>query len=185
MKTKNKTSAFFFAVSFALVPSCLIMLMSFGKKQQEERELPAIVQNQVTENIPAIAPVDFGKVTKVVLYGEVIDPETNKTKNHTGIDFQLSAGSDVVATADGVVASQSYGEKPGNFVVIRHNPTFSTRYYHFSKTLVKAGDRVTKGQVIGLVGNTGLSTISHLHYEVLKNNTPVDPKGYLPVLPGS
>jgi murein DD-endopeptidase MepM/ murein hydrolase activator NlpD len=63
--------------------------------------------------------------------------------------------------------------------VIKHNETFTTTYSHLKEMSVKTGDQVQKGQAIGSVGNTGLSTKSHLHYEVLKNEQPVDPKPYL------
>lgn len=174
MITKTKKSAYLF------VPVCALILMSFGFHQngQPKNDLTA-------QDIPDTAPVDFARVTKVVLFGDITDPATNKARKHTGIDFQLSAGSNVVATADGVVVASKYADKPGNFVLIKHNETFSTRYYHLDASLVKAGERVRKGQVIGLVGSTGvLSTTPHLHYEVLKDDKAVDPKDYLPELPG-
>ena len=82
--------------------------------------------------------------------------------------------------ADGVVTAQTYADRPGNFVRIQHSDSYSTRYYHLETALVKVGEKV-----IGLVGSTGTSsTAPHLHYEVLKNDEPVDPKRYLPKLPG-
>jgi len=185
MMTKKKTSYYMMVVYLLMVPACAIMLMSFGKKQNALTPDIGHGQSITTRNTPDIAPVDFTKVKKVVLYGDIMNPRTNEMRNHTGIDFQLSAGSDVVATADGVVMAQAYGDKPGNFVRIKHNETYSTRYYHLETALVKVGDKVTKGQVIGLVGNTGLSSVTpHLHYEILKNDATVDPRGYLPELPG-
>ena len=183
MMAKTKTSSWRLVFYLLMVPVTVLMLMSFGRKQNEV--LPEVTQvSRIDgENIPDISPVDLTKVTQVLLYGEILDPRTNKLRNHTGIDFALSKGSDVVATADGVVIVQAYGEKRGNHVIIRHNEIFSTRYFHFERALVKRGDRVKKGQVIGLVGNTGLSTTPHLHYEVLKNYARVDPKEYLPPLP--
>jgi murein DD-endopeptidase MepM/ murein hydrolase activator NlpD len=186
MMTKTKTSSCKFLVYLLMVPVCAIMLMSFGKKQNEvQPEIAHVAQNRATQDTPDIAPVDLTKVTKVVLFGEMMDHRTNKLRNHSGIDFALSEGSEVVATADGVVIAQAYGDKPGNFVRIKHNETYSTRYYHLETALVKKGDTIRKGQVIGLVGSTGsLSTAPHLHYEILKNGGTVDPKDYLPRLPG-
>lgn len=183
--TKAKTSPIMVLVHLLMVPACAIMLMSFVKKQIEiQPGLANAAQEAAPQDIPDIAPVDLTEVTKVVLYGERMDRRINKPRNHTGIDFELSKGSNVVATADGIVIVQTYGDKPGNFVSIKHNETYSTRYYHLETALVKRGDRVSKGQVIGLVGSTGLySTAPHLHYEVLKNDAPIDPKDFLPRLP--
>lgn len=185
MATKAKTSLYIFFLYVPMVPVCAIMLMSFGKEPDKIQSASAQVkQDAARQDTPDIAPVDLTRVSKVVLYGERMDGRTNKPRNHTGIDFELTKGSDVVATADGVVIVQMYGDKPGNFVSIKHNETYSTRYYHLETALVKRGDRVSKGQVIGLVGSTGLySTAPHLHYEVLKNDTPIDPKDFLPRLP--
>ena len=186
MMTKIKTSSDNFVFYLLMVPVCAIMLMSFGKKSHEvQPEIVLKAPGIAAQNTPDISPVDLTKVTKVVLYGEMMDHRTNKLRNHTGIDFELSRGSEVVATADGMVIAQTHGEKRGNHVIIKHNEVFSTRYFHLETALVKHGDRVTKGQVIGRVGNTGLSTAPHLHYEILKSDATVDPKDYLPRLPGS
>ena len=186
MTTKKKTSSYVFVICLVMVPAFAIMLMAFAKKHKSaESEISSLQQIVIAENIPDIAPVDFAKVTRVVPYGEVMDPRTNKMRKHTGIDFQLSAGSEVVATADGVVKIQRFADKYGNYILIEHSDTYSTRYSHLESALVKRGDKITKGQRIGLVGNTGLSsTTPHLHYEILKDGTMVDPKDYLPVLPG-
>ena len=181
---KTKTFYNMVSVSLLIVPLCAVLLMSFSWKHDEvQYGVHGVSQNGITQGTPDIAPVDLTKVTKVVLFGEIMDTRINEVRNHTGIDFELGKGSDVVATADGVVIVQNYGEKPGNYVVIKHNETFSTRYYHLEIALVKHGDKVKRNQVIGLVGNTGLSIIPHLHYEVLKNGKPVNPKDHLPPLP--
>ena len=173
-------------VYLLMVPAFAIMLMAFGKKHQTAEPVISLVQQNISaQNIPDIAPVDFTKVTTVVLYGDIMDPRTNKMRKHTGIDFQLSEGSDVVATADGVVTIQRYGDSYGNYILIKHSETYSTHYSHLKTALVKRGDKITKGQRIGLVGSTGLSsTTPHLHYEIVKDGTKVDPKDYLPSLPG-
>lgn len=185
MMTKKKTTRYMFVNCLLIVPAFAVVLMSFQWKQIAVQPLIIQEQNIVVSNVPDIAPVDFARVTNVVLYGDIIDPRTNQRKNHTGIDFQLNAGLDVFATADGVVVIQRYGEKQGNYIEIKHNETYSTRYYHLQSALVKKGDRIIKGQVIGLVGNTGLSAIPHLHYEIIKDYARVDPKDFLPQLPGS
>ena len=186
MMTKKQTSTYKFIVYFLLIPACAILIMSFGQSRNAiTSQVGQIALQNLDENIPDIAPVDLTKVTKVVLYGERKDPAPNQMRHHTGIDFELMEGSDVVATADGVVEFARYGEKYGNYVRIKHSDTYSTQYSHLKPAMVKRGVKITKGQVIGLIGNSGLSTKPHLHYEILKNGTMVDPKHYLPKLPGS
>lgn len=183
--TKRETSNYLFVTYLLMIPAIAVVLMSFGRKNmQAETEKSYTVESHTVHQNPENAPVDLTKVTKIIMYGERIHPATQKLTMHTGIDFVLPVGSDVVAARDGVVIAQQYGEREGNYIVISHDNTYSTRYYHLQKALVKNGDKVTKGQVVGLVGSTGvLSTAPHLHYEVLKNGTPVDPKEHLPALP--
>jgi hypothetical protein len=185
MMSKEKTSVYNFILYLFLLPVSAVLLMSFGQKQRvQEPRAKQATSLPGLQNIPDIAPVDFEKVTTVVLYGERADPAPGQGKYHTGIDFELAAGSSVFATADGVVAYARFGEKAGNHVMIQHGDTYSTKYYHLTTATVKSGDKIIKGQVIGLVGNTGLSKIPHLHYEILKAGKAVDPKPYLPTLPG-
>jgi murein DD-endopeptidase MepM/ murein hydrolase activator NlpD len=100
---------------------------------------------------------------------------------HTGVDLVAPFGSPVYAADDGVVAlvgSSSSGY--GNYVVLAHSGGLDTLYGHLSASLVKVGDRVTQGQVVGLEGSTGNSTGAHLHFELRINQAPVDPTPYLP-----
>lgn len=182
--TKKKTHSSRFLVYGLMVAAGAIVLMSFGRKEVTSAS-PASHWQRITtlKSVPDIAPVDLTKVTKVVLYGNRMHPILKEMRNHTGIDFELKAGSEVFATADGVVVIQRYGDAAGNVVRIQHDATYHSRYYHLERALVKVGDQVKKGQVIGLVGNTGLSSVPHLHYEVLKSDVTVDPKDYLPALP--
>lgn len=185
MMTKEKTSSWKFIVYLCLVPASAVLLMSFGQKQSaSDVRVKPIASTSPVQNIPDIAPVDFEKVTRVILYGERPNPAPGQMKKHQGIDFELAKGSNVFATAEGVVVFAGSGEKYGNYVRIRHSDMYSTQYSHLETATVKQGERITKGQVIGLVGNTGLSSIPHLHYEIIKDGTMVDPKDYLPKLPG-
>ncbi|MBK5279285.1 MAG: M23 family metallopeptidase [Bacteroidia bacterium] len=101
-------------------------------------------------------------------------------KLHTGIDFKSPEGEIIVSTADGMVIENTLDSYRGQFILIKHDDTFSTSYSHLKNTIVKVGDSVQKGQTIGYVGNSGLSKSFHLHYEVLKNDQAVDPKDYIP-----
>ena len=105
---------------------------------------------------------------------------------HTGIDTVLPIGSPVYAADDGIVLLVGAGTTGyGNYVVLEHNGGLQTLYGHLEKALVKAGDRVTQGQPIGLEGSTGNSTGPHLHFELRIDGKPVDPAPYLPPGPPS
>lgn len=95
------------------------------------------------------------------------------------MDFTTSVGTKVYATGDGVVQNIQYSNSGyGNEVIINHGYNYKTLYAHLSRILVKPGQKVKRGDVIANVGNTGLSTGPHLHYEVRKNSVPVNPINY-------
>ena len=98
---------------------------------------------------------------------------------HKGTDFAAAHGTPIYATADGVVYSAGWGTGYGNLVKIQHAFGIETRYAHMSKILVKAGQRVSRGQQIGAMGNTGRSTGTHLHYEVRVGGKAVNPMTYI------
>ena len=98
---------------------------------------------------------------------------------HKGTDFAASHGTPIYATADGVIYSAGWGQGYGKLVKIQHAFGIETRYAHMSKILVKPGQRVSRGQQIGAMGNTGRSTGTHLHYEVRVGGKPVNPMTYI------
>lgn len=103
-------------------------------------------------------------------------PITKKIAPHKGVDFALSIGTPVIAPADGSVEKVAYqANGAGRYIVIRHTREYQTVYMHLSKSLVKAGQRIKKGERIALSGNTGRSTGPHLHYEFHINGRPVNP----------
>jgi len=112
-------------------------------------------------------------------YGYRADPFTGKRSWHAGIDFSALAGSDVVATAAGVVTTVERKAGYGIFVEISHGDGYTTRYGHNKTVLVKKGDLVEKGETIAKVGSTGRSTGPHVHYEVTRNGKRVNPWRYL------
>lgn len=113
-------------------------------------------------------------------FGPRKSPFTQELKNHTGVDFKAPAGTKVYAIADGkVTLAEISDQKVGNHIEIGHSSPLSSRYHHLDEVLVEAGEQITKGQVIGTVGTTGLSTGPHLHLEILEGETPVDPGMYL------
>jgi len=107
------------------------------------------------------------------------DPFTGQRQFHYGIDIATNFGNPVVATADGIVISLDNDKMGGKNVIISHGNGLTTHYLHLSKFLVKSGQRVKRGDVIGLVGKTGKALGPHLHYEVRLNNKPTNPYNYI------
>lgn len=106
-------------------------------------------------------------------------PILHVDRPHEGIDVQAPAGTPIEAPAAGVVTSAAWSAGYGNTITINHGFGLVTRYAHASRLLVRAGQRVQRGERIALVGNTGLATGPHLHYEVHVNGKPVDPLRYV------
>jgi len=127
--------------------------------------------------IPAIQPVSNKDLRRIGSYfGYRTDPFYKVTKMHDGIDFTAPVGTEIYATGNGKIAEieRSRGGY-GNCIVIDHGFGYKTLYAHLSKIDVKQGQKVVRGQVIGRVGNTGKSTAPHLHYEVHKGKSAIDP----------
>jgi len=125
---------------------------------------------------PSIWP-SFGRVTS--RYGWRYHPLTNRREFHFAVDIANLKGSPVRATADGRVVLAGWQGTYGRSVMIDHGHGFSTRYAHNSTILVKPGDKVKRGQLIALSGDTGIVTAPHLHYEVWYKGKPVDPLVYV------
>ena len=112
-------------------------------------------------------------------FGYRIHPILKKRRMHKGIDIVSGYGSKVKAAAGGTVTYSGYMGSYGNLVVINHQNGFETRYAHNSDLKVKKGERVRQGQTVALVGNTGRSNGTHLHFEIWKNGEAIDPIHYL------
>ena len=131
------------------------------------------------QNLPAIQPVLNKDLTRVASgYGWRVDPVYHTKRFHEGMDFTAPTGTDVYATGNGTVTFSGWRQGFGNLVIVDHGFNYETYYAHLSKSLVHAGQRVTRGDIIALVGNTGKSTGPHLHYEVHYKGTPVDPRNF-------
>ena len=120
------------------------------------------------------APLDFFRISSK-FSGRRFHPVQQRWKAHNGTDYAAAHGTPIKTTATGVVERTGYTGGNGNYVKIRHNGTYSTQYLHMSKILVKRGQHVTQGQVIGKVGSTGLATGPHVCYRFWKNGVQVDP----------
>ena len=146
--------------------------------QKSVARLSAYLKGQRTllAAIPSRRPT-LGYVTSV--FGMRVDPFTGLPQLHAGIDFSAGIGVRVSATADGTVIHASTRGGFGETVEIEHINGLMTRYAHLSRIDVKVGQKVTRGETIGAVGNTGRSTGPHLHYEIRLNGVPQDPARFL------
>jgi murein DD-endopeptidase MepM/ murein hydrolase activator NlpD len=133
-------------------------------------------QKNLLASTPAILPVHGIFMSG---FGWRNSPFTGLGEFHKGIDISNQQGTPVTASADGTVSFAGHQNYLGNVVMIHHGHGLATCYAHLQKTLKEQGDKVRRGEKIGLLGNTGKSTGPHLHYEVHLNGTPVDPKKYI------
>lgn len=129
--------------------------------------------------IPAIWPIDRTKLKYVSsLYGMRMHPRYGTWRMHEGVDLSAPKGTPVYATGNAVVLRAGWRPGYGYMIELNHGFGYKTRYGHLSKMYVSAGDSVTRGQVIADVGNTGVSSGSHLHYEVRFRDHTVNPIHY-------
>ncbi len=130
-------------------------------------------------HIPAIQPVENKDLKRIASgFGMRFHPILKIWRPHNGLDFTARIGTPIYATGDGTVIYAGRGSGFGKHVKIDHGFGYVTVYAHMSKMAVKKGQKVKRGQIIGYVGNTGLSTGPHLHYEVHYKGKPVNPVYY-------
>ncbi len=128
--------------------------------------------------IPSVMPINVKDYTMSSGYGYRRDPVYGTAKFHEGLDFAAATGTPVFATADAIVEVADRKDAYGNCIDLNHGFNYLTRYAHLSQILVKPGQRVKRGEMIGKVGSTGKSTGSHLHYEVRFKGEPQNPVHY-------
>lgn len=142
-------------------------------------EIVELAENKshMLASIPAIQPVANKDLTRIASgYGYRIHPIYKTTKMHEGIDFTAPVGTEIYATGNGTVKVVEYDSRGyGNHVIISHGFGYETLYGHMSKINIRPGQKVKRGDVIGVVGSTGTSTAPHLHYEVIKQGTKINP----------
>ncbi|MBW1948226.1 MAG: M23 family metallopeptidase [Deltaproteobacteria bacterium] len=148
------------------------------------RDFDAIIETlkrrqKELDRTPSISLVDPKKSWISSSYGPRVSPFTGKRQFHLGVDLAAWKGTPIMATADGKVSYVGKMGPLGLVVKIRHNSIFTTLYGHLLKAEVKRGQRVERGQVIGLMGNSGRSTGYHVHYAVVKRGRYADPTPYL------
>ncbi len=131
----------------------------------------------VRQKIPSIRPTDTGWISS--RFGFRQDPFTDKQTFHRGLDFSVPIGTPVRVTGDGVVSAVQQQRGFGRVIKVNHGNGVVTVYAHLDQPLVKKGDRVSRGDVIGRSGNTGRSSAPHLHYEIRIGGRPVNPLSYI------
>ncbi|TVQ91273.1 MAG: M23 family metallopeptidase [Bacteroidetes bacterium] len=130
-------------------------------------------------SIPAIVPIEKGTQRLVSGFGPRIHPIYKTLRPHTGVDFTAPTGTPVYAPGNGVVTTVERNRHGyGLMVVIDHGYGYETLYAHLSRFNVRVGQEVRRGEIIGFVGNTGVSTAPHLHYEVIRHGVKVNPINY-------
>ncbi|HUC92270.1 MAG TPA: M23 family metallopeptidase [Paenibacillus sp.] len=144
--------------------------MAYSLRQARLRKAEA-------DAVPSRWPTKSRKLTSG--FGYRTDPFTGRSAFHAGIDIAGLSGDPVFAAADGFVEEAGYARDKGNYVVLSHRNGLKTMYMHLKQAEAVKGDRVVRGEKIGLVGSTGRSTGPHLHFEILQQDEPVNPYRYL------
>ena len=134
-------------------------------------------KKEMLASIPAIQPISNKKLKMIASgFGHRIDPVYKTIKFHEGIDFTAAIGTPIYATGNGVVTAASMDKGGyGNCVVINHGFGYQSLYGHCSRLNVRPGQKVNRGDIIGFVGSTGKSTGPHVHYEVIKGGSKINP----------
>jgi murein DD-endopeptidase MepM/ murein hydrolase activator NlpD len=151
-------------------------IYAFPYKINEKQKKPEYFDEKASgaKSMFLKAPLSFFKLTSKFT-ARRFHPVQFTWKAHNGTDYAAPQGTPIKTTASGVVEATGYTSGNGNFVKVKHNKMYATQYLHMSKILVRRGQSVTQGQVIGKVGSTGLATGPHVCYRFWKNGVQVDP----------
>ncbi len=165
---------------FSSLVNTLNLLGSRVKVQDNSyKQIDGLIKNkeQLLSHTPAIQPVSNKDLNRIASgFGYRIDPVYKTVKMHAGLDFAAPQGTPIYATANGTVSvAGNKGNGYGNHVIINHGYGYETLYGHMVKVKANAGQKVSRGEVIGWVGSTGKSTGPHCHYEVHKKGNKIDP----------
>jgi murein DD-endopeptidase MepM/ murein hydrolase activator NlpD len=157
----------------------LSLRLAYQNKSYNKIETLVKNKEKLLLAIPAIQPVSNKDLSRIASgFGMRVHPILKIYRPHNGLDFTAPTGVPIYATADGVVSKAENGSGFGNHVVINHGYGFETLYGHMVRIKARAGENVKRGEVIGYVGSTGLSSGPHCHYEVHRNGIPIDPVYY-------
>ncbi|HFA49882.1 MAG TPA: M23 family metallopeptidase [Bacteroidetes bacterium] len=185
LKISNKKRSIMTKVT--LFAFSVLLLVVFNLNQKELTVNVPAAEEENTAYMPAVlfidppdaSPLKAGyKVTSG--FGWRMHPIYKVKKHHDGIDLKAPAGTPVYATSDGTVVKVAFYKKGyGKHIVIQHDDHFKTLYAQLSRMDVEVGEQIKKGDLIGAVGSSGMSTAPHLHYEVIKDGVHEDPEEYL------
>ncbi|MBQ0081089.1 MAG: peptidoglycan DD-metalloendopeptidase family protein [Alistipes sp.] len=154
--------------------------MKLLSKSYDELNSKFLSLKEKSDNIPSIQPIYNPKLTLFTAsYGMLMHPFYRTLQSHQGIDYSIAEGTRIFATADGLVREVTKGSSTqGKTLTIDHLNGYTTTYSHLLAAKVRKGEKVKRGDIIALSGNTGLSLAPHLHYEVRKDGIRVDPTHY-------
>ena len=155
------------------------LALEMARSGQQLDLLESLLSGQEVDHslTPSGMPVRSGYASSG--FGHRSDPFTGGGQYHRGIDFNGPRGSDVLSVADGVVVFSGRYAGYGYMIDIDHGSGYMTRYAHNDENLVRVGDRVRAGEVIARMGRTGRATGSHVHFEVWRNGSPINPRQFL------
>jgi murein DD-endopeptidase MepM/ murein hydrolase activator NlpD len=165
------------------VPALDSMIGSLDAQIDDRRRQLTALQNLILTRelarqiVPGGRPVESGYISS--LYGRRTDPFDGNQATHSGLDFAGAAGTRVLAVADGIVSHAGPDGGYGRLIEITHGNGYVTRYAHNAKLLVEPGKTVKRGDAIALMGSTGRSTGTHLHFEVLREGRSVNPLSFV------
>jgi len=183
----EKFKSFFLSENTASVGTSLENIEKIMRKLNvqsssfDELHKAALEKEKMLASLPTIMPVSKERIRLTSVFGWRRNPFNRQNFSfHSGVDFAGRVGTPIYATGDGKVESVERSRTGyGNVIVINHGYGYKTMYAHLSRTAVKKGDLVKRGQEIAYLGNTGRSTGAHLHYEVIKNGQRVNPMNYI------
>ncbi len=162
----------FFAAVIAISQGCA---HERGPWPSDQERSPKAANRKIPPNLPSISPVNPKNMYVTSTFGS-----KSRGHIHKGIDMVTAKGTPVRVAANGKVTFAGRDGNYGNVMIVDHENGMSTYYAHLDKEFAKEGQVVKRGEIIGAVGSTGNASTPHLHYEVRKNQQPVNPQAYLP-----
>ncbi|MBI9066801.1 MAG: peptidoglycan DD-metalloendopeptidase family protein [Salinivirgaceae bacterium] len=183
MITKNRSSKLASIKYLLLLPAFVLLIQTFACNSETELQenSSTIDQSSAIEKDPSfIEPISSTNYEISAKYENMYNPITKKNIFHKGFDLKAKTGTEIIAAAEGkIVKVRPSDEGYGNLIAIEHENNMLTLYAHLSEFKVAVGDIVKQGDIIGLVGNTGMSTGPHLHFEIRKDGEKVNPADYI------
>ncbi len=175
----KKTAGFKLGMALSLSMIC-IGLFSFSSQKIDQQ-----IDHQATTSFgidlfkrPTAFPIEPEFISKISSeFGHRIHPLTKAKKLHTGVDLIAAEGTEILATGKGTVIKVAHDKKGyGNHIIVQHNMKYKTLYAHLESINVKKGEKIKQGKIIGIIGNSGTSIKTHLHYEIIEFDVKIDPQ---------